>query len=83
MRQLKQELALVRSGASVPATPTSDFEGESLMLTGDLNVAVVEWIAQYRVADPFKYLFKLRMSPRPSASAMNEASGVAIVRWTR
>ena len=30
------------------------------MLTGDLNVAVVEWIVQYRVTDPYKYLFKVR-----------------------
>ncbi|MBI2602367.1 MAG: FtsH protease activity modulator HflK [Deltaproteobacteria bacterium] len=30
---------------------------ESLMLTGDLNVAVVEWILQYRITDPRKYLF--------------------------
>jgi membrane protease subunit HflK len=36
------------------------FLDESLMLTGDLNVAVVEWIAQYRVRDPYKYLFKVR-----------------------
>ncbi|MCK4591591.1 MAG: FtsH protease activity modulator HflK [Candidatus Latescibacteria bacterium] len=33
---------------------------ESLMLTGDLNSAVVEWIVQYRVKDPVNYLFKLR-----------------------
>ncbi len=31
---------------------------ESLMLTGDLNVAVVEWIVQYKISDPQKYLFK-------------------------
>ena len=30
------------------------------MLTGDLNVATVEWIVQYKIADPYKYLFKLR-----------------------
>jgi membrane protease subunit HflK len=30
------------------------------MLTGDLNVAVVPWIVQYRVNDPYKYLFKVR-----------------------
>lgn len=30
---------------------------ESLMLTGDLNVAVVEWILKYRIADAKKYLF--------------------------
>jgi membrane protease subunit HflK len=33
---------------------------ESLMLTGDLNSAVVEWIVQYRIKDPVKYLFHVR-----------------------
>ena len=33
---------------------------ESLMLTGDLNVAVVEWIVQYRIKDPKAYLFNVR-----------------------
>jgi modulator of FtsH protease HflK len=33
---------------------------ESLMLTGDLNVADVEWILQYRISDPWKYLFHAR-----------------------
>ncbi len=37
-----------------------DFRAESLMLTGDLNVADVEWIVQYRIADPWKYLFHAR-----------------------
>ncbi|MFQ5483829.1 MAG: FtsH protease activity modulator HflK [Desulfobacterales bacterium] len=32
----------------------------SLMLTGDLNVGVVPWIVQYRIKDPYKYLFKVR-----------------------
>ena len=36
------------------------WQDESLMLTGDLNVAVVEWIVQYRVIDPYNYLFKIR-----------------------
>jgi membrane protease subunit HflK len=30
------------------------------MLTGDLNVAVVDWIVQYRVSDPYQYLFRVR-----------------------
>ena len=34
--------------------------GESLMLTGDLNVALVPWIVQYRIKDPVKYLFEVR-----------------------
>ena len=33
------------------------FLEESLMLTGDLNVAEVPWIVQYRIVDPVKYLF--------------------------
>ena len=36
------------------------FDSESLMLTGDLNVAVVEWIVQYKVRDPINYLFEVR-----------------------
>jgi len=32
----------------------------TLMLTGDLNVAVVPWIVQYRIKDPYNYLFKVR-----------------------
>jgi len=32
----------------------------SLMLTGDLNVALVPWIVQYRVKDPYNHLFKVR-----------------------
>lgn len=34
--------------------------GESLMLTGDLNVALVPWIVQYRIKDPYKYLFMVK-----------------------
>ena len=30
------------------------------MLTGDLNVGVVPWIVQYRIKDPYNYLFKVR-----------------------
>lgn len=33
---------------------------ESLMLTGDLNSALVEWIVQYRIQDPVQYLFNVR-----------------------
>lgn len=36
------------------------YKTESLMLTGDLNVAVVPWIVQYRIKDPYAFLFKVR-----------------------
>ncbi len=37
-----------------------NFKDESLMLTGDLNLAVVEWIVQYKISDPKAYLFTVR-----------------------
>jgi len=60
-RQLKQEFGFRTEtpGQRTIYSP-QDFLGESLMLTGDLNVAVVEWIVQYRVSDPYEYLFKVR-----------------------
>jgi len=35
------------------------FANESLMLTADKNVINVAWIVQYRVADPYAFLFKV------------------------
>jgi membrane protease subunit HflK len=46
---------------------------ESLMLTGDLNVAVVPWIVQYRIKDPYNYLFKVR-DPRGTLRDLSEAT---------
>jgi membrane protease subunit HflK len=59
--QRKEEFGFRTERAGVRTTydPRS-FESESLMLTGDLNVAVVEWITQYRISDPYKHLFKVR-----------------------
>lgn len=38
----------------------SAYVEESLMLTGDLNVAIVPWVVQYNIKDPYNYLFKVR-----------------------
>lgn len=61
-RQLKMEFGFetVRAGTTSEFRTTSETRKESQMLTGDLNVAVVEWIVQYRIRDPFRYLFHLR-----------------------
>jgi membrane protease subunit HflK len=40
--------------------PDSENASESLMLTGDLNVAVVPWIVKFRIENPYNYLFKVR-----------------------
>ncbi|MCG8472325.1 MAG: FtsH protease activity modulator HflK [Desulfobacterales bacterium] len=45
----------------------------SLMLTGDLNVGLVPWLVQYRIADPRKYLFEVE-SPENLLRDMAEAS---------
>lgn len=37
-----------------------DAANAALMLTGDLNVAVVPWIVQYRIKDSYDYLFKVK-----------------------
>ncbi len=50
----------------------SEFEEESLMLTGDLNVAMVPWKTQYRIGDAFKFLFMVR-DPIGTFRDMNEA----------
>jgi membrane protease subunit HflK len=36
------------------------YAGESLMLTGDLNVIEVKWIVQYKIRDPKLWLFAVR-----------------------
>ncbi len=60
-RQLKQEFGFrtVEAGqrTSYSKTPYLD---ESIMLTGDLNIADVEWVVQYRIVDSFNYLFRVR-----------------------
>jgi len=41
-------------------------------LTGDLNVVVAEWIVQYKIKDPYKFLFKMRDTEQTFRD-MNEA----------
>ena len=49
----------LQAGVRTRYAASSSYQNESLMLTGDLNVAVVPWIVQYRINDPFNYLFKV------------------------
>ena len=81
-RQLKAEFGFIteRPGVRSAYRQDANTQLESLMLTGDLNVAVVEWIVQYKVKDPYKYLFKVRNLDAPARRSetttfrdMNEA----------
>ncbi|UCF99943.1 MAG: FtsH protease activity modulator HflK [Spirochaetaceae bacterium] len=56
-----------------------DFPGESIMLTGDLNIVDVEWIIQYRIVDAFNWLFKVQEKEKTirdiSQSVINQLVG--------
>jgi len=61
-RVLKEEFGFVSIKSKTERTrylAAGEQENVSLMLTGDLNVALVPWIVQYRIKDPFNYLFKV------------------------
>lgn len=60
-RQLKEEFGFRTTAPGIQSRYSTDpLSEESVMLTGDLNVAVVEWVVQYRVTSPYNYLFKVR-----------------------
>ena len=71
--QLKQEFGFrtLRAGVRTQYSPTR-YKDESLMLTGDLNAAQVEWIVQFRIKDPYQFLFRVR-NPIKTFRDINEA----------
>ncbi|MEX0779563.1 MAG: FtsH protease activity modulator HflK [Balneolales bacterium] len=80
-RQLKQEFGFRTDDVAVrtqymPDTP--DLIEEAQMLTGDLNLADVEWVVQYRIHDPYQYLFRVRNAEK-TLHDMSEASMRKIV----
>jgi modulator of FtsH protease HflK len=80
-RQLKQEFGFTTPGASDPYQSSRPPEGmqETQMVTGDLNAALVEWVIQYRISDPVKFLFEVREPSETlryvSESVMREVVG--------
>lgn len=73
-RQLKLEFGFrtIRAGIQSQFRTTPETDQEAVMLTGDLNVVVVEWIVQYKIKDPYRFLFKLR-NVEATFRDMNEA----------
>lgn len=80
-RQLKQEFGFTTPGATDPyqSPRPGDGEKETQMVTGDLNAALVEWVVQYRISDPNKFLFEVREPSETlryvSESVMREVVG--------
>ena len=78
-RQLKQEFGYRTTSAGVQSTYQKEgYRDESLMLTGDLNLADVEWVVQYRVSDPYNFLFRVR-NPEQTLRDISEAAMRQIV----
>ena len=61
-RQLKQEFGFITPGAADPyqSPRPGERQQETQMVTGDLNAALVEWVIQYRISEPVKFLFEVR-----------------------
>ena len=81
-RTLKMEFGFrtVRAGIHTEfAPPSEETRAESIMLTGDLNVAVVEWTVQFRIKDARQFLFDVRDVPKTfrdmSEAVMREVVG--------
>lgn len=82
---LKEEFGFKTVGDNPrPRASSSNFskskehENESLMLTGDLKVVDVEWVVQYRISDPDRYLHRVR-DPRQTIRDISEAVNRRIV----
>jgi membrane protease subunit HflK len=73
-QQLKHEFGFRTTSPGIRSefVVTPDGQKEAVMLTGDLNVLNVEWIVQYKIKDPYKYLFKMREA-EATFRDMNEA----------
>jgi modulator of FtsH protease HflK len=80
-RVLKQEFGFRTESSDSRSTQYSDreFPEESLMLSGDLNIIDVEWVVQYRISDPMKFLYSMREPTRTlrdiTESVMRRAVG--------
>lgn len=79
-RQLKHEFGFRTQSAGIRTEYGSgSYEDESSMLTGDLNLADVEWVVQYRIVDSYRYLFRVRNSEKTfrdmSEAAMRKVVG--------
>ena len=71
-RQLKQEFGFSTPGARDPYQSPQQGRRETEMVTGDLNAALVEWVVQYRISDPAKFLFEVR-EPRATLRYVSES----------
>lgn len=79
-RQLKAEFGYETDAAGVKTEFRRDLASRkvSTMLTGDLNVAVVEWIVHYKISNAKDYVFKVR-NVTDTLQALSEATMRSVV----
>lgn len=79
-RVLKQEFGFRTEDAGGERTRFAPgrYPDESLMLTGDLNIIQVEWVVQYRINDPVKFLYSMR-EPTQTLRDLSESAMRRIV----
>ncbi len=73
-RQQKLEFGFSTPGATNPDQISEDPEEEKSMVTGDLNMVLVEWSVQYRIVNARDYLFNVH----DPASTLRDASESAV-----
>jgi membrane protease subunit HflK len=59
-KQYTQEFGFRKNNLRRSEGPKNNIPKESWMLTGDLSIAEVRWVIQYRITDPAAYLFNFR-----------------------
>ena len=71
--QLREEFGIRQTEVSRSARfSRADLQDEAFMITGDLNAAEIRWVVQYRISDPYKFLFRVRNAVS-TFRVMNEA----------
>lgn len=71
-------LRTLRAGVRTEYAPESQYERESMMLTGDLNCVLVPWVVRYRIGDAYKFLFRVR-NVRETLRSLAEATMRTVV----
>jgi len=71
-RQLKLEFGFGTPGARNEEQRSREPEAEQSMVTGDLNMALVEWVVQYRIEDAKRHLFSV-LTPIETLRAASES----------
>jgi membrane protease subunit HflK len=72
-RQLKMEFGFYTPQYTNQYQIGNEPDREKAMVTGDLNAALVEWVVQYRINEPKKYLFDVR-DPAQTLRDLSEAA---------